>query len=458
MQTERHPSSYRDPSGFLFFHAEVLYRQVDQSYRDDYDLLMGSGFYASLSEKQLLVKHDELKQNFTGDASWYMTLKPDHIPFISYPYEWCFNMLREGALLTLDIALESMRFGMMLKDASAYNVQLHGGRMQFLDTLSFTKYNEAQPWIAYRQFCEHFLAPLALMHYLKQPLQQLFLAYPEGIPLHLARRMLPARSKFNLNHYLHLHLHGKMASQNSSSQQGTAKPFSIVKMKNLLTSLKEAVSSLKMEERSGVWSDYYNEARQRDDYVEQKKALVTKFLQRGPITTAIDVGANEGTFTELLSQQHIYTIAADLDHYSINKLYRRINMSGIQNVHPVVMDFSHPSPAIGVNNTERDAFINRVNVDLVLALAVIHHLSIGRNIPFDAVCAMFRSMGKTLIIEFIPKEDEKIKLMLSGKQDVYDWYDKAAFINSFKKQFEVVAEQQIGSSGRSLFLMQAYGH
>ena len=182
-------------------------------------------------------------------------------------------MFKDAALLTIELAEEAMQAGMMLKDASSYNVQWHEGRMVFIDTLSFEKYDESKPWIAYRQFCEHFFAPLCLMHYLKEPLQNLLIAYPDGIPLHLAKKMLPFKSKMNLNVFLHVHLHGSI-SEKPGQKNNTSKPFSAQKLKNLLRSLKESIQSFSQDKRSGVWSGYYEEATQREDYVSPKKQII----------------------------------------------------------------------------------------------------------------------------------------------------------------------------------------
>lgn len=452
--TIKHPSSYRDPSGFLFYHNGVLYRQINQFFKNDFDQFISSGLYQHLVDADLLIPHKAIKQNLTGWDEWYQTLEPEVVPFISYPYEWCFDMLKDAALVTLQAAQEAMKYNMMLKDASAYNVQWHKGSMKFIDTLSFERYDAAKPWIAYRQFCEQFLAPLALMHYLKLPLQNLSLAYSDGIPLTVAKKLLPAKSKFNLNTFLHLHLHANISGRAKGST-GTSGAFSSAKLKNLLRSLEEAVKSFSLNTASGVWSGYYNEALQREDYVPHKKQIIENWISQMPIQSAVDVGANEGEFSELLAQKKIAVISADFDHYSINRLYNKVRQNTIDNLLPLIIDFANPSPAIGVNNEERSSFLDRTKTDLVLALAVIHHLCIGKNIPFESVVKLFKSLGKNLIIEFVPKEDEKVQLMLQQKKDVYGWYTEENFLKAFSNHYKIAGKQQIGTSGRNLFLMLA---
>lgn len=449
-----HPSSYRDPAGFLFYNDGGLYRQVNKIFAGDFLQFTNGGLYQQLVQNHLLIPHQVINQNFTGSNNWHQTVKPEIIPFISFPYEWSFDMLKDAALLTLQLAQEAMNFGMMLKDASAYNIQLHKGKMIFIDSLSFEAWNETKPWIAYRQFCQQFLAPLALMHYHKTALQNLLLAYPEGLPVEVAAKLLPWKSKLHLHTYLHLHLHGKMANKKNNNEDGK-QHFSANKMKNLLQSLTQAVQSYHLSATSGVWSGYYNEALQRDDYVAQKKEIIAEWLSQLQIKTAIDIGANEGNFSLLLAEKNIDVIAADFDHYSINRLYTQVKTDGITNIHPLVMDFTLPSPAIGVNNQERESFLNRTRFDLVLALAVVHHLAIGKNVSFENIAALFSKLGRRLIVEFIPKADEKNVLMLRQKKDLYEWYSLENFMTAFEKYFTITTRQKVGGTERTLFLMVA---
>ncbi len=293
-----HPSSYRDPSGFVFYANGNLYRQVNKIFKDDFDLFLSGGLYQHLVEKNILIRHTIVNENLTGLPQWYKIIQPEVVPFISYPYEWCFDMLKDAALQTLKAATEALNFGMLLKDASAYNLQWHKGKMMFIDTLSFEKYDEQKTWIAYKQFCQHFFAPLALMHYLKLPLQNLQLANPEGIPLSLAKKMLPYKSKFNLHVYLHLHLHAAAEGKNKSHKEPVSN-FSLQKMKNLLRSLEEGIRSFSFDKNSGIWSGYYEEAFKREDYISQKKEIINNWLNQLSLTSTFDAGANEGEFSQL---------------------------------------------------------------------------------------------------------------------------------------------------------------
>jgi hypothetical protein len=453
-------SSFRDPCGFVFEKDGTLYRQVNKIFMDDFDDFISSGCYDDLVEKQWLVPHEEIDKNFTGSPGWYKTLKPQRVPFITYPYEWCFDMLKDAALLTLQLTKESTRFGMILKDATPFNVQWVDGRPVFIDTLSFERYDESKPWIAYRQFCENFLSPLLLMHYSHQPLQSLLSAYPEGIPLSLARSLLPWRSKFSFHAYLHIHVHERLASRSAGKETKTQNSlvFSKKKLYHLVDSLQSLVDSLRWKGDVTTWEQYYEEANQRDDYVLQKKKTIIELLsQLSGIQTAIDLGANEGAFSSLPAAKNIKTVAVDSDHSSVVKLYQKIKKEKEKNILPLLIDLANPSPAIGLNNKERISFVDRTNCDLGLALALVHHLSIGKNIPFEKIAELFKSLADHFIIEFIPKMDPKIRLMLQQKKDIYKDYNEENFVLAFEKYFSVHGKHEAGNSGRILYMMKRHG-
>lgn len=265
--------------------------------------------------------------------------------------------------------------------------------------------------------------------------------------------MLPFKSKLNLHSYLHLHLQGSVIKKNTS-QQHTDKPFSRQKMNNLLQSLEDGIRSFSFSQPSATWSNYYEEASQRGDYVEAKKQIIGNWLNRLQARTVLDAGANIGEFSKLASSSSSYIISIDSDHSSVNKLYNNSKQTGHSFIHPLVVDLAAPSPAIGVNNKERHSFLERTNVDLVLALALIHHLALGKNIPFEKIAELFSSMGEYLVIEFVPNDDEKVKLMTLHKQEVCVNYTEDNFIESFARFFSVVEKQEVGSSGRNIYLMK----
>ena len=451
-----HPASYRDPAGFIFYHNNQLYRQVSQLFRTDFDLLMTSGAYDAFVKKEWLVAHERLDQNLTGDPDWYTTLKPSLIPFISYPWEWSFGMLKDAALLTLKLARQALDFGLVLKDASPFNIQWYKGKPVFIDTLSFARYNPSEPWIAYRQFCETLLSPLLLMHYSQQPLQALQLGFANGVPLQVTSRLLPWRSRFNIPVYLHIHLHGKIAGRHpGTTDKSTSASFSKQKMINLLGNLETLVEKLQLKSRQSTWLNYYDEAGTRDNYLENKKVIIGDWLEElTEVHTVADLGANEGGFSILAAKLGKQVLAADLDPFCIDRLYHRIRAEKIGNLQPLVMDLAMPSPAAGADNLEYASFSNRCQTGLLLALALIHHLCIGRNLAPATVARFFSGLGEWLILEYVPPEDEKVQLLLSQKTRSYPDYNEDVLLAAFAVYFDLEKKKPVGNSGRQLWLFR----
>ncbi|HEX4849243.1 MAG TPA: hypothetical protein VFV08_00485, partial [Puia sp.] len=237
-----HPASYKDPSGFIFSFDGKYYRQVNLSYKDDYDLFISSGLYVQLKEKNLLLDHEEIDENLSRSANWYKTLLPRQLSFISYPYEWCFDQLKDAALLTLRIMKICLEHGMILKDATGFNIQFEEGKPVFIDTLSFEKYDEKKPWIAYRQFCECFLFPLLIEHYREINVQKLLSIYLDGIPVGLTAKLLPGKSRISLGVWLHVFLQNRVA--NNQAPQKNEVSFSKLKLVRLIDHLESMIKGL----------------------------------------------------------------------------------------------------------------------------------------------------------------------------------------------------------------------
>lgn len=455
-QLPNHPASYRDPSGFIFTHESVLYRQVNKFYQENFEFFINSGCYQKLVDKGLLIKHEQLPDNILAGEDRYTTLRPDKLNLVTYAYEWSFDMLKDAALLTLRILKEALTFGLVLKDATPYNIQWHKGKLVFIDTLSFEKYEE-KPWIAYRQFCECFLAPLLVMYYSKRPLQQLMLAWPDGIPLDIAAAMLPGKSRFSIHTYLHIHLHAKVSAKQKTvtEENRHTEKFTKAKLDRLINSLEILINKLQIPDLESTWSHYYQEASQRDGYLEAKKEIINSWLTQLPrVKSVADLGANEGEFSKLAATHNINTIAADFDAYCINNLYRHVKENGLTNIQPLILDLSQPSPANGLNYAERSSFSERLKVDMVFALAVIHHLAIGKNIPLEKTAAFFAAIAPYLLIEFVPKQDPKTQVLLQHKKDIYPHYTEAGFLAAFETLYTVEQKTIVPHSDRILFLLK----
>ncbi len=446
-------SSYRDNDGFVFTQNNLVYRLIKPSYFSDYNLLFSSGLYNELTLAGRLVIHEEITANELNISEECKVILPEQIPFISYPYEWSFDMWRDAAIVTLKIAIQSLQKGMILKDATPFNIQFHNGRPVFIDTLSFEKYEVDKPWIAYRQFCECFLAPLLLMHYGHSDMGKMLQIYPDGIPLEIAKSLLPIKAKFNLQVYLHIWLQARVSRKNIHKVEIT-KAFHKQKLNTLLNGLLSLVSGLKQSKQKSVWDDYYSETILGNQYLEAKQVLFEKYINSFSFDTAIDLGANDGYFSLLLKDRAKYIIATDFDSNCINGLYNRIRKEKIKNILPLVNVLNAPSPSLGWNNKERNSMTERLHGNLVCALALIHHLAIACNVPLEFIAKWLHNMAQYLIIEFVPKEDEKVQQLLKNREDIFIDYNIENFKNIIAKYFTFLQEEKVGNTNRILFLMK----
>ena len=448
-------SSFRDPSGSLFFQDGSIYRRVDFRYKENYDHLINSGLYKTLVDSGLLVPHDEVGADFDKTCGAYKVLKPELIPFISYPYEWCFSQLKNAALTTLEIQKKALRFGMTLKDSSAYNIQFMKGRPIFIDTLSFEKYREGQPWVAYRQFCQHFLTPLALMSYNDIRLSQLFRVYIDGIPLDLASSLLPSRTRFRFSLLSHIHLHAKSQKYFGDKTVNTSgHKMPRRGLLGLIGSLESAVEKLKWQPRDTEWTDYYESTNYSPEALHQKKQLVADFLNKTNPKMVWDLGANKGLFSRIASDRGIQTIAFDIDPAAVEKNYRECVEKEETNILPLLLDLTNPSPNIGWQNQERMSILKRGPAETVLALALIHHLAISNNLPFEKIADFFSKICHWLVIEFVPKSDSQVRRLLSSREDIFPDYTQRFFESQFGEYFAIEGSSKVKDSQRTLYLMQ----
>ncbi len=457
MSEGKSSASFRDPSGFIFTRDGQLYRQVNQSYREEYDQLVQSGLYEKLVQEGSLVPHEESSAAPADPTLAYKILEPHPVPFISYPYEWSFSQLKDAARLTLKIQRQALKFDLSLKDASAYNIQFMDGRPILIDTLSFEPYQEGQPWVAYRQFCQHFLAPLALMACTDIRLSSLLKAHIDGIPLDLASRLLPWRTRLDFSLAAHIHVHAaaqkRYAGQEVRSSRYAGR-MGREALLGMLDSLKGAVKKLEWKPAGTEWGDYYDATNYNDEALEDKKTIVAKMLERIAPTSVWDLGANTGLFSRVSSQRGIHTVAFDIDPAAVEHNYRTLAADKEKNLLPLILDLTNPSPAIGWNNRERMSLLERGPVDAVLALALVHHLAISNNVPLPDVAAFFVQIARWLVVEFIPKEDSQVQRLLASRKDIFPMYHEQGFEAAFSQFFTIHDSQAIQSSVRKMYLME----
>ena len=451
---EKISSSFRDPSGFIFLHDNTIYRQINFSYKENFDFLMDSVLYKKLVDESLLIPHEDV--NFNKDkTNAYKIVKPLQIPFISYPYEWSFSQLRDAALTTIKIQKIAMEYGMSLKDCSVYNIQFLNGKCIFIDTLSFEKYVEGKPWVAYRQFCKHFLAPLALMSHKNISLNQLLRIYIDGIPLGLASSLLPSSTLLRFSSLSHIHLHAKSEKHFGGKKVKKSRfKMSRSKLMALIVSLESAIKSMNWKPKNTEWSDYYNDTNYSTQAFEQKKSLVNDFLDEIKPNSLWDFGANTGLFSRIASKKGIQTISFDIDPAAVEINYLNCRKNNETDLLPLILDLSNPTPALGWANKERMSLIDRGPTDSILALALIHHLIISYNVPIPRIAEFFSNICSSLIIEFVPKTDSQVQRLLVTREDIFSDYTRQIFEKEFDKYFVILKSVQITNSERFLYLMR----
>ena len=452
-----HSASFRDPAGFLYREGSGLFRQINPEGFEDYFAAKNSGLYEQLITREWLVPHTEITEYHQDSPPDKIIIKPERIPFISYPYEWCFSQLKDAARLTLQIQKFALEKGLSLKDCSAYNIQFFRGRPILIDTLSFERYREGEPWAAYRQFCQHFLAPLALISYTDVRLNQLLRVYIDGLPLDLASKLLPRKTSLNFGLNMHIHLHAK--SQERMSGKSIDKDRERRKMQKhqllgLVENLASAVEKLDWQPEGTGWAEYEKFHNYSPAAREQKHDLVDKFLTRTGSSMVWDLGANTGRYSRIASQKEITTISFDIDPGAVELNYLSMKKERDQHLLPLVLDLSNPSPALGWNLDERESFIARGPADAVLALALIHHLAIGNNVPLPQLASFFALICHWLIIEFVPKSDPQVGKLLQVRTDIFSDYDQDNFLVAFGSKFDLLSMEGIADSDRSLFLFK----
>ena len=455
------PGSFRDPSGFLYSVDGELYRQVNPQYRLQYERLSASGLLSELFTDRLLVEHEEASIALAATPEAYRVLKPAPIPFVSYPFEWSFGQLKAAALLTLTILKRALNRNMVLKDASAYNVQFLGAHPLFIDTLSFDIYEEGSPWVAYRQFCQHFLAPLALMKYVDSRLSQLYQTNIDGVPLDLTNAMLPMRAKLRPSIAAHIVLHARAQRRyadagNPDIGHTLAKPrVSRLGLQGIILNLEKAVAKLEWRIPDTEWADYYSDTNYQDEAMSSKTKLVGEFLSAiGHQPLIIDMGSNTGEFSAIAAQYADYVVSMDADPVAVETHFRNLSVMERDDILPLRVDLTVPSPGIGWANEERLALRDRFSNATVLALALIHHLAITNNVPLSRIADFLSRYANDLVIEFVPKSDSQVARLLATREDIFPHYTRALFERDFSEWFEIRRSEQIVGSERTLYLMK----
>lgn len=459
-------SSFRDDAGFVYRNDDGrICRAITHKGRSDYDLLMSSGLYEALVSSRKLIAHRELlEEKLWGSVE--KIILPEFIPFISYPYEWSFSQFKDAALLTLDIQAEALRRGLSLKDASFFNVQFKGAFPIFIDTLSFEK-REDKPWIAYRQFCEHFLGPLLLMSYVSVDFNRHFTSFLDGIPLALTKQLLPLRAKLKLGTYFHIVLHEKTQRQNERTvnvpntrekKSATRIALTLNQQLALIDNLRGTIASLHLPKKAKQQAEWLSYAESNHNYTEDaerfKRETLSAWIDRAKPAVLWDLGGNTGNYSRLATSRGVNAICFDLDPMCVDHNYHVSQSKNDAHMLPLVMNLVNPSPAIGWAHCERDSLLDRGPADLLLALALVHHLRITANVPLEKIAEFMSRATRGLIIEFVPKGDSMVSCLLKNREDIFSDYTQDEFERCFSTFFTLRERQPIPGSLRTLYYFE----
>jgi hypothetical protein len=452
-------ASFRDPAGFVFLDGGVVKRAVTVHGEADYRRFMSSGLYQRLVGESLLVAHEENDVAIRRSPEVATVLVPEQIPVISYPYEWCFGQLRDAALLTLRLEAHALEHGMTLKDASAFNVQFRGSQPIFIDTLSFEP-NDGGPWPAYNQFCRHFVAPLALMSYLGPNFSQCWKPSLDGFPLDCASALLPWHTYLRFGLLVHIHLHARSQrrySRCAPPELETPSPRApgADRKPALVESLRATIEGLRVSGKATEWSDYYGHTSHYGGESEaRKKEIVGRMIDRVRPALVYDLGGNTGEYGRLATGRGAACVCFDIDPQCVQSNYERSKAAGDQHMLPLVMDLTNPTPPLGFHLRERLSLLERDRADLLLALAIIHHLRITGNVPFLRIASFLADLGEQLVVEYVPKHDVMAQSLLRSRKDTFFDYEEDHFLRAFQEHFVMEESVPIPASGRTIYLFR----
>jgi len=434
---------------------------------------MQSGLYTALQTKGLIIAHKELNEaeiaklnlETKGDINKvYLLLKPVQIAFQSYPFEWSYSQWRKAIITYLKINQIALKFGMILKDATPYNFYLHAGEAILLDTSSFSFFNEGDPWIAYQQFCIEFLSPLSLMHYNGQKWSRITQSHIKGFPLNFISKQLPLKSWFNSTALLHIHLHSKYANAEGATAKAKLALNKEVKKEGFTKEKLQALMSMflntvtkweKPYQFEKHWSEYYEQDIASEKYLSNKEQIVKNWLEQLQPLSVLDLGANTGKFSFLAAPYTKRVIAMESDDICVDLMEAQIKKQKLTHVNVLMQELAETSPNRGLNNKEIISIFNRAKSEMVLALAVEHHLHITNHISLSQIGEMFSLFSsKYLITEFIPANDSKVQLLIKNRNKDLSSYTLELYKSALEKYFNIIEETKLAGSDRILILLQ----
>jgi ribosomal protein L11 methylase PrmA len=462
MDQHQHDSgSFRDRNARVFLNEKEVYRGLGPQALKEWETLAEKKFFLACMSKGQVVQTEMVdpvaeKIGAGLQAQYVAFLKHQKIPFVSYAYEWPFGMLKDAALLQLDLLLASLDEGMILKDSSHFNFQWQGAQPIFIDTASFEVLRKGEPWVGYRQFCEMFLFPLMLQAYKDVPYQSWLRGSIDGINVDSFAKLLSARDLLRSGVLLHAYLQSKAQSRFSDSNKDVKKGlaaagFSRDLIKANVKGLRNLISKLTWNRSKSEWSHYAKEHSYTDNDYEIKKTFVRDVVHSREWSLAWDIGCNTGTFSRIAAEKAKYVVAMDLDQLAVEYLYQELKKEGNTRILPLVGNLADPAPNLGWRGMERKSLPERGRPELTLCLALIHHIVISANIPMQEFVGWLADLGTSLVIEFVTKQDEMVEKLLRNKIDNYADYEVDYFEKCLAEHFRVEKRQEVKGGKRILY-------
>ena len=384
-------------------------------------------------------------------------LRHERIPFVSYPYEWPFGMLKDAALLELELLEAALAEDLLVKDATPYNVQWRGARPVFIDVGSFEPLRPGEPWAGYRQFCTLFLNPLLLQVLKDVPYQPWLRGSLEGItPLQL-KNLLGVRDLFRRGVFTHVYLHSRLERRYGDRRRDVRSELRAAGFRKELIAanarrLAKVVRGLEWTPAGSEWSEYRTTSTYTDEDAAQKAEFVRAAAASAGARLVWDLGCNDGSYSRIAAEHADYVVALDADQAVVERLYRELRAAGETRILPLVADLADPSPNLGWRGRERTALAERGRPQLMLALAVLHHLAITRNVPVEEFLGWVRSLGSSLVIEFVDRGDPMAERLLAAKRTgLHDDWRRDVFEQRLGEAFDLERSVALASGTRFLY-------
>jgi precorrin-6B methylase 2 len=455
--TSLEPGSFRDWDSRVFYDDGRVLRALSDDGLADWQALAGSRLFREAVAEGKLVETSVAERPIDGAAG---VLEHARIPFVSYPYEWTFAMLREAALLQLELLRRALDENLILKDASSYNVQWRGTKPVFIDVGSFERLREGEPWAAYRQFCMLYLNPLLLQAYKGVDFRPWLRGSLGGITPVEARNVLGGRDVFRRGVLTNVALHARLERKHHESSKDVKTELKRAGFKKELIvanvrRLEKLVRGLEWKPGASEWSGYEATTSYDEADAQRKEEFVREVVQTRRWSLVWDIGCNEGRHSRIAAENADHVVALDGDAAVVDRLYRALAAEGSERILPLAVDVTDPSPALGWQGLERRTLDDRGRPELTLCLAVLHHVVISGNVPVPEFLSWLAELGTALVIEFPTRDDPRVAALLQRKkQGAHPDYDREPFERALAERFEILRTEQLSSGTRILYHAQ----